>query len=71
MQANWDEKYLNQVEHFSYVNTEWKVFTQVRCPTHIGVSPHINSFKKDIETLPFFYDFHMLKEYLISFSTKI
>ena len=25
MQANWDEKYLNQVEHFSYVNTERKV----------------------------------------------
>ena len=26
MQANWDEKYLTQVEHFSHVNMGWKAF---------------------------------------------
>ena len=36
-QANWDEKYLTPVRHFSHVNAGWKV-------SHLSETSHLKSF---------------------------
>ena len=43
MQTNWDEKFLTQVEYFSYVTGMKSISVSWDVPPGWDVSPHVNS----------------------------